>query len=292
MILSMTGYGRGEAEKNGNKATVELTSVNGRYLESQIRLPRGLNVLESHLKGILTESFSRGKISCAMGWESGPETVGRVLLNEPMVARYQEVFQQIKKSVNLPGEVTISDFMALPDVITYEPAEPDADLVREIAEEALRQAIKALIDMRRAEGEKLMFDLRDRLKIITDTVSKIEVDANGQAEIYRKKLQARVVELFGENGYDQQRLAEEVAYLAERSDITEECVRLKIHTESFAEALAGSGAVGRRLNFLMQEMNREANTIGSKAGSAEISSLVVTIKEELEKMREQIQNIE
>jgi uncharacterized protein (TIGR00255 family) len=288
----MTGYGRGEAERNGNKATVELTSVNGRYLESQIRLPRGLNALESHLKGILTESFSRGKISCTMGWESGPETVGRVLLNEPMVVRYQEVFQQIKKNVHLPGEVTISDFLALPEVIIYEPAEPDAELVREIAEAALRQAIEALKDMRQAEGEKLMLDLRARLNIITEAVGRIEANAGGQAEIYRKKLQARIAELFGENGYDQQRLAEEVAYLAERSDITEECVRLKIHTESFAEALAVSGAVGRRLNFLMQEMNREANTIGSKAASADISSLVVTIKEELEKIREQVQNIE
>jgi len=146
--------------------------------------------------------------------------------------------------------------------------------------------------MRRAEGEKLRADLRERLNFVVGAVDKIQAQADGLVDYYRKKLQARAAELFGENGYDPQRLAEEVAYLAERSDITEECVRLRIHTESFSEAMAAEEAVGRRLNFLMQEMNREANTIGSKAGSVEISSIVVTIKEELEKIREQIQNIE
>ncbi len=292
MILSMTGFGRGEAERNGLQATVELTSVNGRYRETQIRLPRGFNALEPHFKELLANSFSRGKITCTLAWESGPAAMGRVTLNEQMAAMYQEVFRQIKDKMDIPGEMSVSDFVTLPDIFAYEPVEPDADLVREIAEEALLEAIEALREMRRVEGEKLLADLRERLALIAGTVAEIETKSDNHVEEYRKKLKSRIKELFGENGYDPQRLAEEVAYLAERSDITEECVRLKIHTENFTDALNGSGAVGRRLNFLMQEMNREANTIGSKAGSAEISTMVVTIKEELEKIREQIQNIE
>lgn len=292
MILSMTGFGRGVAERNGYQATVELSSVNGRYLETQLRLPRGFNSLEPQFKEILTKSFSRGKISCTLAWESGPQDIGRVSLNENMAAMYQEVFRQMQEKMNIPGEVTVRDFVSLPDVFTFESAEPDAELLQDIAASALREAVAALTEMRRAEGEKLRQDLRERLVVVAATVSVIETESDGHVDAYRKKLQARVKELFGENGYDPQRMAEEVAYLAERSDITEECVRLKIHTDNFTEALNGSGAVGRRLIFLMQEMNREANTIGSKAGSAKISSMVVTIKEELEKIREQIQNIE
>jgi len=292
MILSMTGFGRGEAEKNGHKATVELTSVNSRYLESQFRLPRGLNSLEPRLKEILTETFSRGKLSCVLAWEPAPGAGGRVLLNEPLAAMYQQVLQQIKEKLDLPGEITLADFVALPDVFAFEPEEPDHDLVDEISIQALKQAVTALKEMRRAEGEKIRHDLIARLSSIDEAVKRIETESSGNAEAYRQKLHNRIRELFGDGGYDPQRLAEEVAYLAERSDITEECVRLKIHSGHFREALGGSGPVGRRLNFLMQEMNREANTVGAKAASAHISAEVVTIKEELEKIREQIQNIE
>ena len=178
MILSMTGFGRGEAERNGLQATVELTSVNGRYLETQIRLPRGFNALEPHFKGILANSFSRGKITCTLAWESGPAAMGRVTLNEQMAAMYQEVFRQIKDKMDIPGEVSVSDFVTLPDIFAYEPVEPDADLVREITEEALLEAIEALREMRRVEGEKLLADLTDAHGVpgFEDEVSKVMVD--------------------------------------------------------------------------------------------------------------------
>jgi len=292
MIMSMTGFGRGETARDGNKATVELTSVNSRYFESQLRLPRELSSLEPRFREILAGSFSRGKISCVLAWEPAPGAGGRVSLNEQMAAMYQEIFRRIKEKLNLPGEVAVADFVGLPEILTFEPEQPDSKLVYEIAEQALVQAAATLKEMRRAEGEKIHQDLSHRLSLIIETIARVERESEGNVEAYRQKLQARIKELFGESGYDPQRLAEEVAYLAERSDITEECVRLRIHAEHFRDALESAEPVGRRLNFLMQEMNREANTIGSKAGSAEISSLAVTIKEELEKIREQIQNVE
>ncbi len=293
MIRSMTGFGRGEAGQNGHNATVELSSVNSRYLELQFRLPRELNALEPRLRETLSESFSRGKIYCTVVWEAAPGAAGRVELNEPLAEMYQEVFRQLKERFDPTGEVRIQDFAGLPDIFTFVPTQIEPELVEEIVVSALTQAATALKTLRSAEGEKILVDLSARVKTIFAQLIKIESDMTGHIERYREKLQQRVEELFGDSGYDPQRLAEEVAYLAERSDITEECVRLKIHTGHFEEALSGDGGpVGRRLNFLVQEMNREANTIGSKAGSADISTYVVTIKEELEKIREQIQNIE
>ncbi len=292
MIRSMTGFGRGEAEANGHKATVELSSVNGRYLETQVRLPRGFNILESPFKEKIAGKFSRGKISCTLAWESPPEAVGDVSLNEPMARMYQEVFQQIKDKLDLPGEVTVADFVTLPEVFHYRAAEPDLEFVQRLGEQALAGAIDGLRLMRQAEGERLQSDLQKRIEMVIASVAAIEKFSQGNVEVYREKLRARIKELFGDNGYDPQRLAEEVAYFAERSDITEECVRLKIHADHFGEAITGAESVGRRLNFLTQEMVREANTIGSKAGSADISSRIVRVKEELEKIREQIQNVE
>lgn len=292
MISSMTGFGRGEAEKDGHRATVELTSINSRYLEFQLRLPRELNVLEPRFKEILAEAFSRGKVTCILGWEPASGTGTRVALNEPVARMYQEVFRQIQEHLGLPGDVTARDLVAFPDVFTVTTEGVDPRLAGEVAERALSQAVAALQEMRRSEGQKIRDDLAERLSIIKDAVERIQTEAHGNVDAYRQKLQARARELFGENGYDPQRLAEEVAYMAERSDITEECVRLRIHAEHFRDTLFGAGPGGRRLNFLVQELNREANTIGSKAQSAEISSRVVTVKEELEKIREQIQNVE
>jgi uncharacterized protein (TIGR00255 family) len=292
MLLSMTGFGRGEAVRDGHKATVELTSVNSRFLEFQFRVPRELNLLEPRFKEILAESFSRGKLSCVLVWERAPGVAAKITINEPLAEAYAEAFQQLRGIIGLSADARISDFVTMPDIINVEPAEIDQDLVSGITQEALIRAAAALRDMRLAEGGKIAQDLKVRLSTIMEMIPRIEQEFAGNIEAYREKMRQRIKELFGENGYDVQRLAEEVAYMAERADITEECVRLKIHAEHSLEALDQSEPVGRRMNFLMQEMNREANTIGSKAQSASISIFVVTIKEELEKIREQIQNIE
>jgi len=292
MLLSMTGFGRSEAARDGHKATIELTSVNSRFLEFQFRLPRELNILEPRLKEILSESFSRGKISCVLVWERAPGVVAKISVNEPLAEAYLAALEQLKAKVGIRADPVLSDFVSMPDILTIEAAEIDQELIFEIAEEALTKAAAALKDMRLAEGEKISRDLTARLTMIMESIPRIEQEFSGTIEAYREKMRQRVKEVFGDNGYDAQRLAEEIAYMAERSDITEECVRLKIHAEHSLDALNQSGPVGRRMNFLMQEMNREANTIGSKAQSAAISTFVVTIKEELEKIREQIQNIE
>jgi len=292
MISSMTGFGRGEAKQDGHRATMELTSINSRYLELQVRLPRELAALEPRVKEILSDSFSRGKLMCVLAWEPASGATIKVALNEPVARMYQDVFRQIQECLGVSGEVTVRDMVTLPDVFTVSSQGFDAQLAGAVAEEALGQAVAALREMRHAEGQKIHHDLAGRLSVIVDALGCVETAAQGNVDVYRQKLQARARELFGESGYDPQRLAEEVAYLAERSDITEECVRLRIHAQHFRDTLEGSGGAGRRLNFLIQELNREANTIGSKAQSAEISTWVVTIKEELEKIREQIQNVE
>lgn len=292
MLLSMTGFGRGEATRDGHKATIELTSVNSRYLEFQFRLPRELNVLEPRLKEILSESFSRGKISCVLVWERAPGVVAKISVNEPLAEAYAKALKQLKEKTGIQADPVLGDFVTIQDILTVEAAAIDQELIAAITEEALNEAATALKTMRLAEGEKIGRDLTARLTLIMESIPRIEQEFSGNIEAYREKMRQRVKELFGENGYDPQRLAEEIAYQAERSDITEECVRLKIHVEHSLDALAQSDPVGRRMNFLMQEMNREANTIGSKAQSAVISTFVVTIKEELEKIREQIQNIE
>ncbi|HUU46696.1 MAG TPA: YicC/YloC family endoribonuclease [Acidobacteriota bacterium] len=290
MISSMTGFGRGEVARDGYKATFEVSSVNGRHLDVSLRLPRWLFSLEMPLKSLVNERLSRGKVVCQLTLEKDTPG-GDIGLNEPLAEVYIKVLTDLAARHGLEGGVTVSDLLRLPDLWSSRTEGPN-DVVEGILRETLNVALDELIAVRSAEGAALAADLRARLETVNDHLVVIRKEAAGLPDAIREKLSSCVKQLFGSGEYDPQRLAQEIAYLAERADITEECVRLDVHRGHFAEALESDQAVGRRLNFLLQELNREANTIGSKSASAETATRVVALKEELERIREQVQNIE
>jgi uncharacterized protein (TIGR00255 family) len=290
MICSMTGFGRGEVARDGFKATFELSSVNSRFLEVSLRLPRWLLAMESPLRALVDARLSRGKIYGQLSWErtegASPQT-----FNEPLADWYIETLKRLAAKHQLPNELHVGALMNVPDMWAAQNDVPD-DRVEGILREALTLALDQLEHSRQEEGRALAGDFKQRLAHIDGLLQRIRALAAEVPQAIRDKLATRVSELFGNGGYDPQRLAQEVAYLAERADITEECVRLEVHRLHFAAALDGPEAAGRRLNFLTQEMNREANTIGSKSVSGELSTAVVELKEELERIREQVQNVE
>jgi uncharacterized protein (TIGR00255 family) len=292
MILSMTGYGKAEAIGSEFKVMVEISSVNNRFCEIQFRLPKFLSSLESKLKEKILGKITRGKITYSLTWEKNLPLSSYVKLNEEAAEVYYIIFKQLKEKYNLSGELEVKDFVNLPDLIKMEKEEYDLDKTWEVISEVTGKALSELNSMRSAEGSSLSADLRTRVESLDKALKKMEKLASQNVESYRMRLQGRISELTGEMNLDEQRLAQEVALLAERSDVTEECIRFKSHNQQFRSALEEEVPVGKRLTFLLQEMNREANTIGSKALSAPISQLVIFLKEEIEKIREQVQNIE
>jgi len=292
MILSMTGYGKAEAIGPEFKVMVEISSVNNRFCEIQFRLPKFLSSLESKLKEKILGKITRGKITYGLTWEENLPLSSYVKLNEEAAEVYYIIFKQLKEKYNLSGELKVKDFVNLPDLIKMEKEEYDLEKAWGVISEVTEKALSELNSMRSAEGLSLSTDLRNRVKSLDEALKKIEKLASQNVESYRMRLQSRISELIGEMNLDEQRLAQEVALLAERSDVTEECIRFKSHNQQFLSALEEEAPVGKRLTFLLQEMNREANTIGSKALSASISQLVIFLKEEIEKIREQVQNIE
>jgi uncharacterized protein (TIGR00255 family) len=290
IIASMTGFGRGEVLRDGCRAVFELSSVNSRFLEVSIRLPRWLMGMEAPLRGLVDKRISRGKIFGQLTWER-TDLASTQSFNEPLAEWYIERLERLATKHKSLGPLTQGDLIRIPDLWGSQSENIDAT-IESILNEALTAALDQLIEARNREGQALARDLTERVTIVEDYVGKIKALADTVPAAMRDKLTARIQELFGQAGYDPQRLAQEVAYMAERADITEECVRLLVHTKHFVETLNSGEAAGRRLNFLMQEMNREANTIGSKSASSEISTFAVQLKEELERIREQVQNIE
>lgn len=291
MISSMTGFGRGEAEGHGYRAVFEVSSLNSRFLEATIRSPRWMMSLEPKLRALISESVSRGKVVAQLSWER-TSFESSVAINEPLVRSYVEVLNRVGEKYRLGDTLTIGDLMTLPDFWIANQSATESELIEGVVSDALRSAMERLKETRLAEGCKMADAFKQQLARIREVGTRIQELAASQPEHYRTKLTQRIEELFGSGGYDPQRLAQEVAYMAERSDISEECLRLDIHCRHFLEALDSSEPVGRRLNFLLQELNREINTIGSKSVDIEISRLVVDLKDELEKIREQVQNVE
>jgi uncharacterized protein (TIGR00255 family) len=291
MISSMTGFGRGEAEGHGYRAVFEVTSLNSRYLEASIRTPRWMMGLEQKLRTMIGEAVGRGKVVAQLSWER-TSYESSVAINEPLVESYVETLRRLGERHQLGDTLTLGDLMSLPDFWITNQSERASEQIEGVVTDALKAALAELKATREAEGRKLGQAFLPQLDKIRETVAQIRELASGQVEHYREKLTQRIEELFGSAGYDPQRLAQEVAYMAERADITEECLRLEIHCRHFQEAINSNEPVGRRLNFLLQELNREVNTIGSKSVGIEISKLVVDLKDELEKIREQVQNVE
>jgi len=292
MIASMTGYGTAELIREDLKATVEISSVNNRFCEIQFRLPKNLSPLEPKLKELILGRITRGKVSFSLNWEEAAPVASFVKLNQEAADVYFSIMKELKERYGLAGDVRLDQFFNLPDLVKVEKEEPDLERAWEIASGITRRALEEFNGMRKAEGEKLARDMMERIDRLNQTIEQIEKLAPQSIHTYRKKLEGKIKELLDNSPVDQHRLELEVALMAEKCDVTEECVRFESHNQQFLAAFEEDAPVGKRLTFLLQEMNREANTIGSKAADAEIARKVIYLKEEIEKLREQTQNVE
>jgi uncharacterized protein (TIGR00255 family) len=295
MIKSMTGFGRGEAVTAGKRMQVEMKSLNHRYLEIFLRMPATLFPLETEIKKKIGERFSRGKIEVSIRMDNeanqdGTQTM--MMLNLPLVRQYYSLLSQIKEELHLADEVTLNMISGFRDLYIPKEVEEDVASLWKGLEGSLAEAMDRLTDMRITEGEALGRDLAYRMNRIQQLLQIVALRAPEVVVEYRQRLSDRIRELTQGMIIDEARIHQEVAILAEKSDITEEVVRLESHIGQFMELLAGEEAIGRKVDFLIQEMNREINTIGSKSGDGETARQVIEIKSELAKVREQIQNVE
>lgn len=292
MIASMTGYGQGQASRNGIAVAVEVRSVNSRFLEVSVRLPRSISPRENEIKELVRKRISRGKISLTATVER--DTVAALPLKVNMAAArsYYRVLNQLRKAVRIRETVKLEHLLRFSEIIETQDLENTDEQEWEVFQQALGDSVEALRRMRAQEGAELDKDFRLRIGIIERTLERIEELSRDQVPQERVRLRERIRQLVEQEPVDEGRLELELALMADRLDVTEECVRFRSHNKFFLDVLANGEAAGRKLNFLVQEMNREVNTIGSKSSSPEIAHLVVGVKEELEKIREQLQNIE
>lgn len=292
MIQSMTGFGRCQKTLGSRDITVEIKAVNHRYLEFSSRLPRSLGFIEDKLKAQVQSRIARGKVEVSVTVAEQKGSASRVTLNEGLALSYLEGLRIFARKNGLTDDLTLSDFCRLPDLFTTRMAEVDEEaLWRDISETA-DGALDSFIAMRRREGEKLSADLAAKLYNILTLVEAVERRSPETVEAYRQRLYKKLGELLADRQIDDSRVLTEAALFADKVAVDEETVRLRSHIDQFRHILTLEEPVGRKLDFLVQEMNREANTIGSKAQDAEMARIVVELKSEIEKVREQIQNIE
>lgn len=295
MIISMTGFGRGEASENGVTAIVELKTLNSRYLDISARLPQQFQDKELKLKEILTQHISRGKLNVSIHLDNTESPRQAPILDAQKLANYMQILQKIQTTIGTDAKIELNQLLQFNDLITQpEPVhDPEHDkLCWSLIQQANEVAIEKLMEMKRQEGAQLKDDINSRILGIQEALSQIRRTTDGRGEELKKKLQERLFVLLDDEKIDADRLEMEVALMADKMDITEETVRLVAHLKFFTEAIKSDEHAGRRLNFLTQEINRELNTIGSKANDSSIAHEVVKAKEMLEQIREQVQNIE
>jgi len=294
MIRSMTGYGRAESVLAGKKLVVEIKSLNHRSLESNIRLPAFLSPLEVDIKKRVGERISRGRVEVNVRIDSDPGTNGgdRLEANLPLISSYYSMLNDLKEKFNLKDEITLDMLIRLKGSVYAAEVEIDPEEEWNVIRRALDDSIDSLLQMKEAEGKLLYEDFIARLNTITIYIQQLKERVPQVVKNYQERLSTRIQELTDGIEYDQSRLTQEVAIMAEKSDITEELVRLESHIEQFGEMLGSDEAIGRKMDFLFQEMHREINTIGSKSNDLAISGTVIEVKTELAKLREQVQNIE
>jgi uncharacterized protein (TIGR00255 family) len=289
----MTGYGRGECVKDGFKFTVELNSVNRKQSDIMVNLPKELVELEPRIRDVINSELSRGRIMVVVTYHRGASKAEeQVELDVALAKAYHRAIQKLQKQIKLNGSLTLETILRAPGVMKLAETTVDAELVWPCVETALRKALVQLVKMREKEGKFLANDLTQRLGILAAGVEQVRKAAPATVNRYREQLHARVKEAGLDVPIDDVRLLKEVVIFADRCDITEELTRMESHLKQFREHLNLNEPVGRTLDFLAQEMNREINTIGSKANAAEVSQHIVKMKAELEKIREQAQNIE
>ena len=292
MIRSMTGFGRAQASVEGYNITVEIRSVNHRYFEFYAKIPRTYSFLEEKIKSTLSTGISRGKVECSVQIEATADESVVVSVNEPLARGYVDAIGSIAETFNLKDDLTALSLARFSDVLSITKAPVDEDALWEKVEPVIKEALNGFIAMRETEGAKLSKDVLSRGELILENVSYIEERSPETVKQYSEKLLERMRNVLGDAQIDEARILTEAAIYADKVAVAEETVRLRSHIDQLRTMLQSSEAIGRKLDFLVQEINREANTIGSKAQDVDIARRVIDIKAEVEKIREQIQNIE
>ncbi|NLN42202.1 MAG: YicC family protein [Clostridiales bacterium] len=292
MAKSMTGFGRAKADQQDMEFTVEVKTLNHRYLDINMRLPKIISFLEEDIRKLVQERLDRGRVDIYISTSVRTKDSVEVEINEPLMESYISCFNEIAQKYGIKYDVSLSTLVGIQDLFLVVEKEQDEETIRELVLKALEEALDKVEDMRQKEGEKLKEDIKMRCGFIRNMLEDVEARAPMVVEEYRTKLRNRIEELIKTTELDENRFNAEVAFFADRSNITEEIVRLRSHLNQMEEILEKEGSIGRKLDFLVQEMNRETNTIGSKANDLIIVNLVVDMKSEIEKIREQVQNIE
>lgn len=292
MIKSMTGFGRSEIVKGNRKISVEIKSVNHRYLEAGIKMPKKLNVFESRMRDLLKKYATRGKIDIFINYEDDSESQVNLKFNQNIADEYMAIFNNMSEKYNLKNDMTVGGLARFPEVITMDEVQEDEEELWHFIEEAMKAALEQFVNTRILEGENLKKDLLGKLDHMEELVAFVEKRSPEIMKEYRSKLESKVKELLGDTTIDESRIATEVIIYADKICVDEETVRLRSHIEHARKCLNEEGGIGRKMDFIAQEMNREANTTLSKANDIEISNAAIVLKTEIEKVREQIQNIE
>ncbi len=292
MIKSMTGYGRGQLNINGRDILVEIRSVNNRYYDFNARLPRVYGYLEEKLKTFIQGSISRGKVEVSVSVFNNENKEQEIEVNREVAKGYIDALRDVNGELGLDDDLTLSCVARFPDVFNVRKVIEDEDFIWSMVKQAADTALEKFIAMRETEGERMKADIISRLDYILGLVEKVEEQSPKTVENYRNKLYSKMSDILEGKNIDESRILMEAAIFSEKIAVDEETVRLRSHIAQFRELLSSSEPVGRKLDFLVQEMNREANTTGSKAQDIEVTRIVVDIKSEIEKIREQIQNIE
>ena len=292
MLRSMTGYGRATYEIDAREYVVEIKSVNNRYSDISIKMPRSISFLEDKIKKLISNAITRGKIEVFVSFTNNSDIGRNIEINREIAKRYIEEMRKLASEQNINSNIEVIDVMKMPDVLNTKIDETAEEVIKEELIICTNEAIKNFISMREVEGEKIKEDLEKRINVISEKINKINSISTGLVEEYIVKLEKRVNELLKPNVVDETRLAQEIVIYSDKCSVEEEITRMKRHISQFLSLLDKDNSNGKRIDFLIQEMNRETNTIGSKANNLEITNYVVDIKTELENIREQIQNIE
>lgn len=294
MIKSMTGFGKGEARDKFGRVKLEVRTVNHKFLEVSAKLPEGLLDFEDKIRETVTRFVRRGKVNLNLIYEDGFDSADKIVVDEKLAKAYYKMLTGLKRKISLEGSIRLDQLITLPGVITYEPKGILTLKIWPRIERALKEAFENLDKSRLKEGKRLCIDLKKRIWHIQRAISVIKERSKINVKLYKERLRASIKEVSGASmkTFDKGRLEQEVALYAKNSDITEEVIRISAHTENIKDILENDAEVGKKLDFIAQELNREVNTIGSKASDFKISQKVIQIKSEVEKLREQAKNIE
>lgn len=290
MIKSMTGYGRGKYSVDGREYVVEIKSVNNRYCDINVKLPRSISYLEEKIKEQVGKKVTRGKVDIFITFYNNSTRGKKISFNNELIQLYLNELNRIAEENDMPKDIKVTELTKFPDVLNIE-NEEDEELIWTELQKPLSEALDNFVEMRQKEGEKLYQDLEKRISHVEENVNIISENSTRLIQDYVVKLEGRIKELLGDQEIDQNRLAMETVIYADKSSVEEEVTRLKSHVSQFRD-LIKQDVAGKKLDFLIQEMNRETNTIGSKSGSLDITNIVINTKTELEDIREQVQNIE